>query len=65
MHPGNLKMATRAARRGQELVHLIEEQGLHPERARLHLGISERSAKRYRQRWGSWSADLRPHWSGL
>lgn len=65
MHPGNLKMAVRAARRAQQYVHLIEELGVHPERARVKLGISVRSARRYRQRWGSWSADLRPHWSSL
>lgn len=65
MHPGNLKMAVRAAVKGQEMVMLIEEYGLHPERARIKVGVSERTAKRYRRRWGTWSANLHPHWSRL
>lgn len=65
MHPGNLKMAVRAARKGQEMVMLIEEHGLHPEQARIRVGASERTARRYRATWGSWSANLHPHWSRL
>lgn len=65
MHPGNLKLRVRAARAAQELVHLIEEQGMHPEQARRKIGVAPRTAKRYRRRWGTWSRDLRPHWSSL
>lgn len=65
MHPGNLKMAMRAARKAQEFVHLIEEQGMDEERARRKLGISPTSSRRYRARWGTWSADLRPHWGWM
>ena len=55
---GNIVMATRAALKAQHLVMLIEEQGLHPERARIKVGVSERTAKRYRAAWGSWSRNL-------
>jgi hypothetical protein len=56
---GNIVVSARAARRAQELVLLIEERGLHPERARICLGVSERTSRRYRAAWGEKSRDLR------
>jgi hypothetical protein len=55
------RRAVRADLMGQHLVMMIEEEGLHPERARIKLGISERTSRRYRSRWGDWSRDL---WKG-
>lgn len=55
---GNIVMSTRAALKGQHLVMLIEEQGLHPERARIKLGVSERTSRRYRAAWGERCANL-------
>jgi len=53
-----LVKGARTALRAQSLVMLIEEQGMHPERARIKLGVSERTSKRYRAAWGTWSANL-------
>lgn len=60
---GDITRVSRAALRAQHLVMLIEDMGLHPDFARRRLDVSERTARRWRQRWGTWSADLRPHWS--
>jgi hypothetical protein len=53
-----LVKGARTALRAQSLVMLIEEQGMHPERARIKLGVSERTSRRYRGEWGTWSANL-------
>jgi hypothetical protein len=58
---GNIVVSARAALRAQHLVMMIEEQGMHPERARIKLGISERTSSAYRARWGTWSSNL---WKG-
>ena len=47
---GNIVVSARAALRAQHLVMLIE-QGMDAERARRRLGVAERTARRYRERW--------------
>lgn len=49
---GNAVQTARAALRAQHLVMLLED-GVPMAEARQRLGITERTAKRYRLTWGS------------